>query len=97
MGYGPPCPFRARTFLATARSWRAGGEARVRRFRLCAVRLTLDERTPTIDALAIEQPGATLGSQLDDLAAIHRVLAPPSGSLRLTATELDRHRAEQRR
>jgi GAF domain-containing protein len=60
----------------------------------CAVRLMLDENAPIIEALAAEQPEATLGSQLDDLAALYRVLAPPSGAVRMTATELDRHRAE---
>ncbi len=59
----------------------------------CAVRLMLDERAPTVEALAVEHHEA-LGSQLDDLAALYRVLAPPSGSLRMTATELDRRRAD---
>lgn len=59
----------------------------------CAVRLILDEQAPTIEALAVEQHEA-LGSQLDDLAALYRVLAPQSGSLRMTAAELERHRAD---
>jgi hypothetical protein len=62
----------------------------------CAVRLTLDEHTPTIDAIAAGQHD--LGpreSQFDDLAALYRVLGPSSGPLRMTASELDRHRAEE--
>src|SRR6185437_5918371 len=59
----------------------------------CAVRLMLDESSPTIEALAVE-PGEALGSQLDDLTALYRVLGGPSGSIRMTATELDRHRAD---
>lgn len=59
-----------------------------------AVRLTLDELTRTIDALAVDRHAAALGSQLDDFAALYRVLGPPGGSLRMTATELDRHRAD---
>lgn len=60
----------------------------------CAVRLTLDDGTPATDLLAIDQHEAALGPQLNELAALYRVLRPPAGSLRLTATELDRHRAE---
>lgn len=60
----------------------------------CAVRLMPDENAPAIEALAAEYPEATLGSQLDDLAALYRVLGPPGGPLRMTATELDRHRAD---
>ncbi|HET6869319.1 MAG TPA: GAF domain-containing protein [Solirubrobacteraceae bacterium] len=59
----------------------------------CAVRLMLDERAPKIDALAVEQHEA-LGSQLDDHVALYRVLAAPGGSVRMTAAELDRHRAD---
>ncbi|MGN6871826.1 MAG: GAF domain-containing protein, partial [Solirubrobacteraceae bacterium] len=60
----------------------------------CAVRLMLEENAPPSEALAADQHEATLGSQLDDLAALYRVLAPPSGSLRMTAAELDHHRAD---
>lgn len=61
----------------------------------CAVRLTLDENGPTTEALAAEHEAeAALGAQLDDLATLYRVLASPGGSLRMTATELDRHRAD---
>ncbi len=59
----------------------------------CAVRLTLDERGPTLEALAVEQH-EDLRSQLDDLAALYRVLGDPSGSVRMTTAELDRHRAD---
>jgi transcriptional regulator with GAF, ATPase, and Fis domain len=59
----------------------------------CAVRLMHDDDTPTIDALAVEQHDAALASQLGDFAALYRTLGPPTGSLRMTATELDRHRA----
>jgi GAF domain-containing protein len=60
---------------------------------LCAVRLMLDG-TSTIDALAVEQHDAALGSQIDELAALYRVLEPPTGSIRMAATGLDRHRTE---
>jgi transcriptional regulator with GAF, ATPase, and Fis domain len=60
----------------------------------CAVRLTPDDEAPTIDSLAGEQRDAALGHQLAELAALYRALRPPAGSLRLAATELDRHRAE---
>ena len=60
----------------------------------CAVRLMLDDDTPTIDSLAVEQHDAALGPQLNEFAALYRALGPPAGSLRMTAVELDRHRAD---
>ena len=60
----------------------------------CAVRLAFDDDTPTMDALAVEQHDAALRPQLNELAALYRALAPPTGSLRMTPTELDRHRAD---
>jgi transcriptional regulator with GAF, ATPase, and Fis domain len=59
----------------------------------CAVRLTLDERGPTLEALAVERH-EDLRSQLDDLAALYRVLGDPGGSVRMTTAELDHHRAD---
>ncbi|HET7048784.1 MAG TPA: GAF domain-containing protein [Solirubrobacteraceae bacterium] len=61
----------------------------------CAVRLRPDDDTPPIDALAIEHRDAALGSQLNDLAALYRALGPPRATLRMTAHELDRHRADR--
>lgn len=60
----------------------------------CAVRLTLENDAPATDLLAVEQRDTALGPQLGELAALYRVLRPPAGSLRMGATELDRHRAE---
>jgi transcriptional regulator with GAF, ATPase, and Fis domain len=60
----------------------------------CAVRLALDDDAPTIDALAVEQHPAALRPQLNELAALYRALTPPTGSLRMTASELGRHRAD---
>ena len=60
----------------------------------CAVLLTPDDDMPTMDALAAEHQGAALRSQLNDLAALYRALGPPTGSLRMAAHELDRHRAD---
>jgi predicted nucleic acid-binding protein len=58
----------------------------------CAARLSLGDTT-AIEALAIDQPDPALEAQLNDLAALYRALKPPGGSLRMTATDLDRHRA----
>lgn len=60
----------------------------------CAVRLALDDNTPTIHAFAAPQHGAASPAQLDELAALYRALGPAAGSLRMTAPELDRHRAD---
>jgi transcriptional regulator with GAF, ATPase, and Fis domain len=60
----------------------------------CATRLTLDEDTPTIDALAVDRRDAAVEAQLNDLSALYSALKPPAGSLRMTAAELDRHRAD---
>jgi transcriptional regulator with GAF, ATPase, and Fis domain len=61
----------------------------------CAVRLTLDEHSSAIDALAVDQHDPALGSQLNELAALYRVLRPPTGSLRMSAAELDRRRDDR--
>lgn len=60
----------------------------------CAVRLTLEDDTPTIDALAVEQHDVALGPKLDEFSVLYRALGPPAGSLRMTATELNRYRAD---
>lgn len=60
----------------------------------CAVRLTLDDDTPTIEALAVEQHDPALRPQLNELAVLYRALGTEPGSLRMTATELERHRAD---
>ena len=61
----------------------------------CAVRLTVDDDTPAIDALAVEPHDATLGPQLGELAALYRALAPPTGALRMGPPELGRHYADR--
>jgi GAF domain-containing protein len=58
----------------------------------CAVRLTIDDGRPTIDALAVDQHEPGLESQLNELASLHRALEPPTGSLRMTGKDLDRYR-----
>lgn len=60
----------------------------------CAVRLTLDDDTPTIEVLAVEQHDPALRPQLNELALLYQALGTAPGSLRMTATELDRHRAD---
>src|SRR5947207_258145 len=47
-----------------------------------------------LDLAAAHQREGALEAQLNELAALYRVLRPPAGSLRMTATDLDRHRAE---
>jgi GAF domain-containing protein len=58
-----------------------------------AVRLTLDP-VSTIDALAVEHHDTAVGAQINELTALYRALQPPTGSVRMTAAELDRHRAD---
>ena len=58
----------------------------------CAAHLTLDDDTPTIAALAMDQHDANLESALIELSSLYRALEPPTGSLRMTAADLDRHR-----
>jgi hypothetical protein len=58
----------------------------------CAVRLSLDEGTPAIDAFAVDERDPGFESQLDDLSSLYRALEPPTGSVRLTGSELERHR-----
>lgn len=58
----------------------------------CAARLTLDDTTPTIDALAAERDDPALAPQANELALLYGALKPPSGSLRMTGADLDRHR-----
>jgi transcriptional regulator with GAF, ATPase, and Fis domain len=59
----------------------------------CAARVTLDDTTPPIDALAADDNEPAVARQADELVALYRALKPPSGSLRMTAADLDRHRA----
>lgn len=58
----------------------------------CAVRLTVDENTARVEALAIDERDSSFESQLNEMASLYRALEPPSGSLRLTGPDLDRHR-----
>lgn len=61
----------------------------------CSVQLTLEDNTPIAHAFAVEPHDATSASQLDEFAALYRALRPATGSVRMTAPELDRHRADQ--
>jgi hypothetical protein len=58
----------------------------------CAVRLTLDETTATVDAFAVDQRDPSFESQLGELSSLYRALELPDGSLRMTGADLDRHR-----
>jgi hypothetical protein len=58
----------------------------------CAVRLTIDDDSPAIEAFATDSSETGLESQLDELSALYHALKPPTGSLRMTAADLDRHR-----
>lgn len=58
----------------------------------CAVRLTVDGEAPAIDAFAVDQYDASLESQLNGLLSLYRALEPPTGSIRMTSSDLARHR-----
>lgn len=58
----------------------------------CAVHLTIDDGPATIGAFAIDQHDPSLESQLGELSSLYRALEPPTGSLRMTAADLDHHR-----
>jgi hypothetical protein len=58
----------------------------------CAVQLIVDDETPAIDVFAIDQHDPGLESQLTELSSLYRALEPPTDVLRMTGTELDRHR-----
>lgn len=58
----------------------------------CAVRLTIDEATPTIDAFSVDEHDPGREFQLAELVSLYRAIAPPTGSLRMSGTELSRHR-----
>jgi transcriptional regulator with GAF, ATPase, and Fis domain len=58
----------------------------------CAAQLTIDEDTPTIDAFAVDESDPGLESQLNELSSLYRALEPPTGSLRMTDSDLDHHR-----
>jgi hypothetical protein len=55
----------------------------------------LDDDRPPIDALAAEPHDAAGERQLHEFAALYRALGSRDGSLRMTATDLDRHRADR--
>lgn len=58
----------------------------------CAVRLSLDDATSAIDALATDHPGPALQPHVDELSSLYRALAPPADSVRMTGSDLERHR-----
>lgn len=58
----------------------------------CAARVALDDDTPAIDAFAVDQHDPGLESQLNELSSLYRALEPPTGSLRMSSSDLDRHR-----
>jgi transcriptional regulator with GAF, ATPase, and Fis domain len=58
----------------------------------CAAQLTVDDDAPTIDAFAADEHDAGLESQLNELSSLYRALEPPSGSLRMTDSDLNHHR-----
>ena len=58
----------------------------------CATRLTLDDDTVAIEAFAADEHEPGLEPQLNELSSLYRALEPPTGSLRMTASDLDRHR-----
>jgi phosphoserine phosphatase RsbU-like protein/GAF domain-containing protein len=58
----------------------------------CAVSVSLDDDTPTIDAFAVDEDDPGLEFQLNELSSLYRALEPPSGALRMTGPDLDRHR-----
>ena len=58
----------------------------------CAVYVTLDDDTPAIEALAADQHDPGLEQQLNELSSLYRALEPPTDVLRMTGTDLDRHR-----
>jgi transcriptional regulator with GAF, ATPase, and Fis domain len=57
-----------------------------------AVHLILGDDTPSIEAFATDQRDPSLESQLNELSALYRALEPPTGALRMTNSDLDRHR-----
>jgi GAF domain-containing protein len=56
------------------------------------VHLTLGDDTPSIEALAADHRDHSLESQLNELSSLYRALEPPTGALRMTNSDLDRHR-----
>lgn len=62
----------------------------------CATRLILGgHQQSKIDAIADEDQGPRLEDQLDELAALFDELNPAGGSLRMTGSDLERHRASE--
>jgi GAF domain/Phosphoserine phosphatase RsbU, N-terminal domain len=57
----------------------------------CAVRLTVAPG-PGLDAFAGDEPNPGFESQIAELSSLYRALEPPTGSVRMTGTDLDRHR-----
>lgn len=58
----------------------------------CAVRLTLEDELLPIDAVAVDEHDPSLEAQLNELSSLYHALEPPTGSLRMTQSDLDRHR-----
>ena len=58
----------------------------------CAVRLSLADDAPAIEAFAADEHDPGFESQLNELSSLYRALEPPTGSLRMTSPDLDRHR-----
>jgi hypothetical protein len=58
----------------------------------CAVRLSVDDATPILDAFASDEPDPGFAAQIAELSSLYRALEPPAGSVRMTGTDLDRHR-----
>lgn len=54
--------------------------------------LTVDDDTATMDAFAADQDDPSLESQLNELSSLYRALEPPTGSLRMSTSDLARHR-----
>lgn len=57
-----------------------------------AAHLTLDEDTATIHAIAVDQDDPSLDAQLNELSSLYHALEPPTGSVRMSNSDLDHHR-----
>lgn len=60
----------------------------------CAVRLRIDDAGPPVETFASDQHEPSPEAQVGELSSLYRALDPPTGSLRMTGTDLDRHRRE---
>jgi transcriptional regulator with GAF, ATPase, and Fis domain len=61
----------------------------------CAARLSADDNVAPLDAVAADDHYPALATQVNELAALYRALKPPSGVLRMTGAELERHRSRE--